>query len=96
VPSSGYTPPLARQERWSWRMTTAARTDGGHHVRVEVGSHGHLGYMATGTMMAETGLLLAQPDATPRRAGCLTPATAIGSARVAAFERAGVRFVVRA
>lgn len=96
VPSSGYTPPLDRQRRWSWRMTTAARTDGGHRVRVEVGAQGHIGYIATGTLMAETGLLLAEPGATPARAGCLTPATALGSARVSAFERADVRFVVSA
>ena len=38
--------------------------------------------------------LLAGPDATPNRAGCLTPATALGTACVERFDRARVRFSV--
>ena len=44
--------------------------------------------------MGEAGLLLAAPGLTPERAGCLTPATAIGTASIDRFERARVRFSV--
>jgi hypothetical protein len=43
-------------------------------------------------MMGEAGLLLAEPGMTPERAGCLTPATAIGLLGLKRFERAQVRF----
>jgi short subunit dehydrogenase-like uncharacterized protein len=45
-------------------------------------------------MMGEAGLLLAEAGATPERAGCLTPATALGTDSVERFERARVRFSV--
>jgi short subunit dehydrogenase-like uncharacterized protein len=77
-------------------MSLEARTTGGHDVEVEVDSEGHVGYLATARMMGEAGLLLAEPGATPERAGCLTPATALGTASVERFERARLRFSVRA
>ncbi len=52
------------------------------------------GYLATARMLGEAGLLLAEPGATPERAGCLTPATALGTGSVERFERARVRFSV--
>ena len=45
-------------------------------------------------MLGEAGLLLAEPGATPERAGCLTPATALGTACVDRLERARMRFSV--
>jgi short subunit dehydrogenase-like uncharacterized protein len=96
LPSSGVNPPVDRQAGWKWGMTLEARTSGGHEVRVQVDSEGHVGYLATGRIMGEAGLLLAEPGATPERAGCLTPATALGTACVERFERARLRFSVSA
>jgi short subunit dehydrogenase-like uncharacterized protein len=94
LPSSGYGPSGDRLEAWKWRLAVEARTAGGHTVRVGVDADGHPGYLATARMMGEAGLLLAEPGATPERAGCLTPATALGTGCVERFERARVRFSV--
>jgi len=94
LPSSGFGPDGDRMEQWKWRISLTARTTAGHQVRVEVDADGHPGYLATARMLGEAGLLLAEPDATPRRAGCLTPATALGTGCVERFERAQVRFSV--
>jgi short subunit dehydrogenase-like uncharacterized protein len=94
LPSSGFGPAADRLEAWSWRMSVEAQTTGGHKVHVAVDAEGHPGYLATARMMGEAGLLLAEPGLTPERAGCLTPATAIGTANIDRFERARVRFSV--
>jgi short subunit dehydrogenase-like uncharacterized protein len=77
-------------------MTIEARTRGGQEITVDVASEGHIGFLATARMLGEAGLLLAEPGATPERAGCLTPATALGTASVDRFERARLRFSVGA
>ena len=94
LPSSGFGPAADRLEGWKWRMLVKARTAGGHQVGVEVDAEGHPGYLATARMLGEAGLLLAERDATPDRTGCLTPATALGTACVKRFDRAQVRFSV--
>jgi short subunit dehydrogenase-like uncharacterized protein len=94
LPSSGFGPKGERLEGWHWEMSVDARTTGGHEVRVEVDADGHPGYLATARMLGEAGLLLAEPGATPERAGCLTPATALGTGSIERFERARVRFSV--
>jgi short subunit dehydrogenase-like uncharacterized protein len=96
IPSSGFSPPMERQEAWKWGMSLEARTSGGHDVRVAVDSEGHVGYVATGRIMGEAGLLLAEHGATPKRAGCITPAVALGTACVERFRRARLRFSVSA
>jgi short subunit dehydrogenase-like uncharacterized protein len=93
-PASGYGPTGQRLHGWQWSMLLEARTPAGHEVRVEVDGEGHPGYLATARMLGETGLLLAEPGATPDRAGCLTPATALGTASLERFERARLRFSV--
>ena len=75
-------------------MTVEARGTGGHEVRVAVDADGHPGYLATARMLAEAGVLLADREATPARAGCLTPAAALGTESVGRLERARVRFSV--
>jgi len=92
LPSSGFGPSGERLEEWAWQATVDARTDGGHHVRVAIDADGHPGYLTTARMLGEVGLLLAEEGATPQRAGCLTPATALGTAHLDRFEHAGVRF----
>ena len=77
-------------------MSLEATTTGGHELRVEVNAEGHPGYLATARMLGEAGLLLAEPGATPDRAGSLTPATALGTGCLDRFEAAKVRFSVSA
>jgi short subunit dehydrogenase-like uncharacterized protein len=95
LPSSGFGPSGERLEAWHWQMSVTARTTGGHEVRVEVEADGQPGYLTTARMLGEAGLLLAESGATPERAGCLTPATALGTGSVDRFERARARFSVR-
>jgi short subunit dehydrogenase-like uncharacterized protein len=92
LPSSGFGPTGSRLEGWTWQVGVDARTAGGLAVRGAADADGNPGYLATSRMLGEAGLLLAEEGATPERAGFLTPATALGTARLDRFERAGVRF----
>jgi short subunit dehydrogenase-like uncharacterized protein len=94
LPASGFGPSGEKLEQWSWHLTADARTAGGHCVRVDLDADGHPGYLTTATVLGEVGLLLAEDGATPERAGCLTPATALGTQSLDRFERAGARFAV--
>ena len=94
LPSSGFGPSGAKLEEWSWHLTADGRTAGGRYVRVDLDADGHPGYLTTARLLGEVGLLLAEDGATPERAGCLTPATALGTQSLARFERAGARFAV--
>ena len=93
-PESGYGPQPDRLEAWKWAMSVTGRTVSGHAVNVDVAGAGHYGYLAAARMLAEAGLLLAEGRATPERAGCLTPALALGTATAERFERAGLHFAV--
>jgi short subunit dehydrogenase-like uncharacterized protein len=92
--ATGFGPSGEKLEEWSWHLTAEAHTTGGHFVRVDLDADGHPGYLTTAKLLGEVGLLLAEDGATPERAGCLTPATAIGTGRLDRFERAGARFSV--
>jgi short subunit dehydrogenase-like uncharacterized protein len=94
LPSSGFGPSGSRLDEWSWHLTADAGTAGGHHVRVDLDADGHPGYLTTAKLLGEAGLLLAEDGATPTRAGCLTPATALGARSLDRFQRAGARFSV--
>ena len=94
LPSSGFGPQGSKLEEWSWRLTADARTPAGRYVRVELDADGHPGYLTTAKLLGEVGLLLAEEGATPQRAGCLTPATALGTQSLPRLERAGARFSV--
>jgi short subunit dehydrogenase-like uncharacterized protein len=94
LPASGFGPTGDKLERWSWHLTADARTPGGRYVRVDLDADGHPGYLTTAKLLGEVGLLLAEDGATPERAGCLTPATAIGTANLDRFARASARFAV--
>jgi short subunit dehydrogenase-like uncharacterized protein len=91
-PASGFGPAADRLEGWSWAMAVQARTSGGRQLDVGLEARGHPGYLATARLLGEAGMLLAEEGATPQRAGCLTPATALGSACVERFARAGISF----
>jgi short subunit dehydrogenase-like uncharacterized protein len=94
LPSSGFGPTGERLEQWKWRMAVHARTAGGHAVHVDIDADGQPGYLTTARMLGEAGLMLAEKGATPSRAGCLTPATALGTGAVERLEHARVRFAV--
>ena len=96
LPSSGYGPASDRLEGWRWRLSARARTTGGAQVHVGVDAEGHPGYLATARMLGEAGLMLAEPGATPQRAGCLTPAIALGTDGLERFAHARLRFDVQA
>jgi short subunit dehydrogenase-like uncharacterized protein len=94
LPSSGFGPQGDKLNEWSWRLTADARTPAGHYVKVELDADGHPGYLTTAKLLGEVGLLLGEEGATPQRAGCLTPATALGTECLPRLERAGARFSV--
>ena len=94
LPSSGFGPAADRLEQWRWRLVAEARATDGNELTVRVDAEGHPGYLTTARMLGETGLILAEPGASPDRAGCMTPALAIGTAGLDRFERAGLTFTV--
>lgn len=94
LPSSGFGPSGEKLDEWSWHLTADARTAGGHYVRVDLDADGHPGYLTTAKLLGEVGLLLAEDGVTPERAGCLTPAIALGTQSLDRFARAGARFAV--
>ncbi len=94
LPSAGFGPAADRLEPWRWRFDVDARTTGAHQLTVEVEANGHPGYLATARMLGEAGLMLATDGETPERAGCLTPALAIGTGGLKRFERAQMWFSV--
>ena len=93
-PASGYGPAADRLEGWRWTMSVNARTTGGKPIETHLDADGHPGYLATARLLGEAGMLLAEDGATPQRAGCLTPAAALGSASVGRFAHAHLRFSV--
>lgn len=92
LPDSGFGPAADRLEQWRWRLDVTGRGTGGHEARLTVEGDGHPGYLATSRMLGEAGLLLAEGGATPDTAGHLTPAAALGTAKLDRFDRAGLRF----
>jgi short subunit dehydrogenase-like uncharacterized protein len=94
LPSSGFGPSGEKLDKWSWHLTADARTAGGRYVRADLDADGHPGYLTTAKLLGEVGLMLGEDGVTPERTGCLTPATALGTASLDRFERAGARFSV--
>ncbi len=90
-PSGGPRP--ERLESWRWSLECEVRGTAGESARSRVDAEGHPGYLATSRMTAEAGLILGDAAASvPRRAGVLTPATALGIGELERFAAAGVRF----
>jgi short subunit dehydrogenase-like uncharacterized protein len=94
LPDSGFGPAADRLEQWRWRVLADGRSGAGDSVAVTVDAEGHPGYLATARMLGEAGLMMAEPGLTPDRAGCLTPALALGTAHLDRFDRARLRFSV--
>jgi short subunit dehydrogenase-like uncharacterized protein len=93
-PSSGFGPTGERMEGWKWKMRASGRTAGGNLVTVLLDADGHPGYLATARLLGEAGMLLSEDGATPDRAGCLTPAAALGTGCLERFANARLRFSV--
>ncbi len=94
MPPSGFGPRADRLEGWRWTMALSARTARANAVSVRVEGDGHPGYLTTARMLGEAGMLLGEEGLTPQRAGCLTPAAALGAESAERFARAGLRFAV--
>jgi len=94
LPGAGFGPAGDSLEQWSWRLGVDATTANGRRVRVDADGDGHPGYLSTARMLGEAGLLLAEEGTTPERTGFLTPATALGTAQIDRFQRAGMRLRV--
>lgn len=95
LPKSGFGPSPERLEGWRWSMRVTAATSGEHRVEVEVDADGHPGYLTTARILGEAGLILSERAPASGSFGCLTPAIALGTASMARFERAGLRFSMR-
>lgn len=79
LPEPGEGPSEKTRQNGRFRVEVTARTASGRALRSTVAAKGDPGYAATAVMLGESALALAlDGDRLPRRAGVLTPATAIG------------------
>ena len=84
----------ARAKGW-FRMVVDAGSEGGRSYRATVAGPGDPGYAATAVMLGESALALAlDENRLPRRAGSLTPATALGDVLVERLRAAGLSYEV--
>ena len=84
----------ARAKGW-FRMVVDAGSEGGRSYRATVAGPGDPGYAATAVMLGESALALAlDENRLPRRAGSLTPATALGDVLVERLRAAGHTYEV--
>jgi short subunit dehydrogenase-like uncharacterized protein len=95
-PRPGQGPREQDLDRWRYRLDIRATTTSGASVDAVAEALGHPGYKSTATMVAEAGLILADPAShVPARGGFLTPATALGTTHLDRFAQAGLTFEVR-
>jgi short subunit dehydrogenase-like uncharacterized protein len=93
APVPGEGPDVAKLDDWHWGLSGIARGKGGNSISLSMKGEGHPGYRTTANMMAEAALILADDNAEkPARGGVLTPASAIGTATLDRFARAGMTF----
>jgi short subunit dehydrogenase-like uncharacterized protein len=84
----------ARAKGW-FRMVVDAQTESGRSYRATAAGPGDPGYAATAVMLGESVLALAfDGDRLPRRAGSLTPASAMGQVLVERLRAAGHTYEV--
>jgi short subunit dehydrogenase-like uncharacterized protein len=93
LPQPGEGPDRARREAGSFRMRLEAETVEGRRVTGAVVGTSDPGYGETAKMLSQAALCLAQDEARlPKRAGVLTPASAMGMALVERLRAAGMAF----
>jgi short subunit dehydrogenase-like uncharacterized protein len=96
LPSPGQGPGEAARAAGRFRMEVRTTTDSGRRYLATVAAQGDPGYAATAVMFAESALCLAGDEARlPRRAGVLTPATAMGEALVDRLRARGFTITVQ-
>jgi len=79
LPEPGEGPSEKTRTNGRFRIEITSRTESGRKVRAIVAAQGDPGYAATAVMLGQSVLALAlDGDQLPKRAGVLTPATAIG------------------
>ena len=96
LPGAGEGPDERTRSAGFFRVELRSRTADGTPYLAEVAARGDPGYAATAVMFGETALCLAlDRDRTPRRAGVLTPATALGQPLVERLRAAGLTLEAR-
>lgn len=91
LPSPGEGPSEEAREKGFFKIEVHARTVSGARWVCRVEAEGDPGYKATALMLGEAGLCLAlDGERLPRRAGVLTPATAMGMPLVERLRGAGM------
>jgi short subunit dehydrogenase-like uncharacterized protein len=79
LPEPGEGPSEKTRQNGRFRIEIVSRTESGRRLRAVVAAKGDPGYAATAVMLGQSVLSLAlDGDQLPKRAGVLTPATAIG------------------
>ncbi|SDQ04024.1 saccharopine dehydrogenase NADP-binding domain-containing protein [Quadrisphaera sp. DSM 44207] len=89
LPGPGTGPSGPSLEEWRWTLRVRARTASGRVLGVTGRGRGHPGYGTTARLVAEAGLVLARDGAAAGRAGCLTPALALGAGALDRLAAAG-------
>ncbi|GLY19629.1 saccharopine dehydrogenase [Kineosporia sp. NBRC 101677] len=79
LPPSGTGPEGELLSDWAWTVQAHARTRSGSAGRAKISGTGHPGYTATAVMAGQLALLISRTPPARRRAGCLTPALAVGA-----------------
>jgi short subunit dehydrogenase-like uncharacterized protein len=93
LPAAGEGPGEKARETGFFRIEIHANTSSGARYVCRVAAKGDPGYKATSVMLGEAGLCLAlDGDRLPKRAGVLTPATAMGTALADRLQAAGFTF----
>jgi short subunit dehydrogenase-like uncharacterized protein len=93
LPSAGEGPAEKTRESGFYKIEIHTRTSSGERYVCTVTGQGDPGYKATSALIGEAGLCLAlDGERLPARAGCLTPATAMGMPLVERLRAAGFTF----
>ena len=91
LPDPGEGPNEQQREKGFFKIRFSAKTGDGRHYQARVIAQGDPGYKATAMMLSEASLALALDEADlPKRAGVLTPATAIGDKLIERLRTAGM------
>jgi short subunit dehydrogenase-like uncharacterized protein len=95
LPAPGTGPDETVRERGWFRMVVDATTESGRRYRATAAGTGDPGYAAMAVMLGQSALALAlDGDRLPARAGCLTPASALGGVLVDRLRAAGHTYEV--
>jgi short subunit dehydrogenase-like uncharacterized protein len=92
-PKPGDGPKAERLDLWSYTIEFKATDESGNTASATVTGKGQPGYKSTADIIGQVGLLLAKNDKRlPKRAGVLTPASALGLDLLDEFANARLYF----